>query len=630
MSYSKRKPIDIYSDVSGKISDYDILKNVPTIDGVPVHGDITESGKYTDETPTAGSKRLITSGAIRAAMERGDLQGPEGLSAYELALKHGFEGSEEEWLESLNSAVLSVNGKTGDVELSAADVHALPDTTFIPEVPENISAFNNDADYVTGAELSGKSDIGHAHDDIYYTEAEVDSLLDSKSDTSHNHDDEYYTENEVDNLLSGKSNTGHTHEDYAKKEELPTVPENVSAFNNDAGYLTEHQSLENYPTKSEVEADFITARAEVVEALGKKQDVLDKYVESVNGYGGVVSLSASDVKALPDTTVIPTVPNNVSEFVNDAGYLTEHQSLEEYEKKTETDEKIATHNVGESSHQDMRLLIANLVNRLNAIADSDDTTLDQLSEIVAYIKSNKSLIEAITTEKISYTDIVNNLETNVANKPLSASMGVALKAAIDAIVIPTKVSQFENDSGYAKTADVDVKLGNKQDKLSEYVSTVNGKSGKVNLTYSDVGALPADTDIPTVPKVVSAFENDKSYVTSTELNSGLSGKQDKLSSYVSSVNGKSGTVNLTASDVEALPVTTEIPTVPTKVSIFENDAGYLTEHQDLSSYATKSEIPTALPANGGNADTVDSLHFVVSDTVPTVDNRSVITFVVEE
>lgn len=341
--------------------------------------------------------------------------------------------------------------------------------------------------------------------------------------------------------------------------EIPEIPENVSAFNNDAGYLTEHQSLENYPTKSEVETDFIVAKAEFVEALGKKQDALEKYVESVNGYSGKVVLSASDVKALPDTTAIPTVPNNVSEFVNDAGYLTEHQSLEEYAKKTETDEKIATHNVSDSSHQDIRLLITNLVNRLNAIADSDDTTLDQLSEIVAYIKSNKNLIDAITTEKISYADIVNNLTTNVTNKPLSASMGVALKAAIDAIIIPTKVSQLENDSGFAKASDVDVKLGNKQDKLSEYVSTVNSKSGAVVLTYADVGALPSDTVIPTIPKNVSAFENDKSYVTSTELTTKLSGKQDKLTSYVGSVNGKTGNVTLNAADVGALPSTTVIP-----------------------------------------------------------------------
>lgn len=45
---------------------------------------------------------------------------------------------------------------------------------------------------------------------------------------------------------------------------------------------------------------------------------------------------------------------------------------------------------------------------------------------------------------------------------------------------------------------------------------------------------------------------------------------------VSSVNGKTGAVVLNASDVGALPKTTEIPTVPTNVSAFENDAGYLT------------------------------------------------------
>lgn len=32
--------------------------------------------------------------------------------------------------------------------------------------------------------------------------------------------------------------------------------------------------------------------------------------------------------------------------------------------------------------------------------------------------------------------------------------------------------------------------------------------------------------------------------------------------------------------------------LPTKVSSFENDAGYLTEHQSLDNYALKSEIPT--------------------------------------
>lgn len=45
-----------------------------------------------------------------------------GYSAYEIAVQHGYEGTEEEWLESLKGSVTKVNGKTGDVVLSASDV----------------------------------------------------------------------------------------------------------------------------------------------------------------------------------------------------------------------------------------------------------------------------------------------------------------------------------------------------------------------------------------------------------------------------------------------------------------------------------------------------------------------------
>ena len=94
---------------------------------------------------------------------------------------------------------------------------------------------------------------------------------------------------------------------------------------------------------------------------------------------------------------------------------------------------VSEHNTEATAHSDMRLLLQGLTDRLNALADSDDTTLDQLSEIVAYIKSNRDLIAAVTTDKVSVADIVDNLTTNVANTPLSAAQGVALKAMIDAI-----------------------------------------------------------------------------------------------------------------------------------------------------------------------------------------------------
>lgn len=50
----------------------------------------------------------------------------------------------------------------------------------------------------------------------------------------------------------------------------------------------------------------------------------------------------------------------------------------------------------------------------------------------------------------------------------------------------------------------------------------------------------------------------------------------------------------TAAEVGALPADTVIPVVPSNVSAFENDAGYLTEHQDLSGKLDASELPTAI------------------------------------
>ena len=95
--------------------------------------------------------------------------------------------------------------------------------------------------------------------------------------------------------------------------------------------------------------------------------------------------------------------------------------------------QIGTHNTATDAHNDIRNLIDGLTTRLNTLANSDDVTLDQMSEIVAYIKSNKSLIENITTNKVNVSDIINNLTTNVENKPLSGAQGVVLKTLIDSL-----------------------------------------------------------------------------------------------------------------------------------------------------------------------------------------------------
>lgn len=107
----------------------------------------------------------------------------------------------------------------------------------------------------------------------------------------------------------------------------------------------------------------------------------------------------------------------------------------------------------------------------------------RLAQYVADAQAAKIAAEAARDEAqaiaggdfVSVSDIVNDLVTNVSNKPLSAAQGVALKALIDAITVPTKTSQLTNDSGYL---------------ISAPVASVNGKTGAVTLSASDVVAAP--------------------------------------------------------------------------------------------------------------------------------------------
>ena len=92
---------------------------------------------------------------------------------------------------------------------------------------------------------------------------------------------------------------------------------------------------------------------------------------------------------------------------------------------------VSAHNTSDTAHNDIRLLITQLTNKVNNFLDSDDTTLDELSELIQAIRDNAGTIEQITAGKVNVTDIVNDLVTNVANKPLSAAQGVALKSMLD-------------------------------------------------------------------------------------------------------------------------------------------------------------------------------------------------------
>ena len=272
----------------------------------------------------------------------------------------------------------------------------------------------------------------------------------------------YYTKTEVDTSLESKAN----------KTEIPTVPTNVSAFTNDAGYLTEHQSLNDYYTKTESDGKYATQVVVNEEIAARISDIREV---------------KATLESKADKSEIPSLNGYATEqWVGQQGYLTEHQPL-----KTINGQTI----VGNGNIE---------------------------------ITSGEETDPIWNAEKVNYytkTEVNSSLESKADKTEIPT--------------VPTNVSAFTNDAGY----------------LTEHqtLKTINGQTivGNGNIEISS----GEETDpIWNAEKV--------NYYTKTEINSSLESKADK----------------------------TEIPTVPTNVSAFTNDAGYLTEHQSLNNYYTKSEI----------------------------------------
>ena len=164
-----------------------------------------------------------------------------------------------------------------------------------------------------------------ANADAYYTKSEIDEKLEDIVSSGC-----CITPEEVDEKISAATDgyateqwvldqnyiTGVDLSNYALKSEIPTVPTNVSAFNNDAGYLTQHQSLSGYATEQYVQ-NYTYDKATIDEKVaGGGSFDPTQYYTTANTY------NKTEVDNL-----IPTIPTSNTAFTNDAGYLTEHQPI---------------------------------------------------------------------------------------------------------------------------------------------------------------------------------------------------------------------------------------------------------------------------------------------------------------
>ncbi len=299
------------------------------------------------------------------------------------------------------------------------------------------------------------------------------------------------------NSFSGSYN------DLTDQPDIPQIPENVSAFNNDAGYIT-MDSIPEIPTVPTI-------------------------VSAFTNDAGYITMDS-----IPE---IPTVPTNVSAFVNDAGYVTE---------STLTTENYITQN---------DLITNNYVTEAdiptNVSAFTNDAGYITLAQVPSQVNADWNATSGVA---------------QIMNKPTIPN-------------IPTTVSSFQNDMNYVTQSVMNVTLAN----------------------YAPLSA------IPTIPTNVSYFYNDANYITAAQVPAQVNADW----------NATSGTAQILNKPT--------IPTVPTNVSSFQNDAGYLT----AATVQQAANIPTQVSAFENDAHyisdvqlqnilngiyhTIDSLQEVIED-----------------
>ena len=386
----------------------------------------------------------------------------------------------------------SVNGKTGVVVLSAADVGALPNTTVIPD---KTSQLDNDSGYITNSALTG-----------YAKKTEIPTKTSELTN-----DSGYITNTAL--------------EPYAKTVDIPTK---TSQLNNDSGYITANDA----PVKS---VDGATGDVVTNAVKTTTQTLTDAQKQQARtNIGAGTSSFDGNYNSLTNK---PTIPTKTSQLTNDSGFIT-NAALTGYAKTTDIPTK--TSQLDNDSHYITASEAP--VQSVNTKTGAVVLTQDDVGDGTTYVRTHNDFTNVLKTQINTNKDNIAMLDGDVEG--LQTDVGT----------LKTNVSSLQT----ALTSKQDVIVGAAstitENNLVADRALISNSSGKVavsNVTSTELGYLDGVT---------------------SNVQTQLNKKLEKAP--VTSVNSKTGAVQLNASDVGALPDTTVIPS---KTSQLDNDSGFITD-----------------------------------------------------
>ena len=420
----------------------------------------------------------------------------------------------------------------------------------------------------TKEELNSKANTSDV-----YTKTEVDSKIDEaitggEVDLSNYYTkSETYSKTEVDSKIPDISGLA-TKEDLAAKADASSLSN--LATKEELATKADSSALSNYATKTDLDGklDASTYNSDKAGFASKTEiaDMLTK-TEATSTYQTKGNYATKD--EIPDISNLATkaeLPTTTSDLTNDSGYIT--SIPDEYITETELEGKGYAVNSTVASTYATKTELNNKLDSSVYTTDKptfalktelpDTYTKNEIDSKIASVYKYKGSVanyEALPSDN-TIGDVYNLLDTGYNYAYAGEGQG-------------EKGDGWDSLSGvvdlteYIKTEDAD----------SKYVAKETGKS------------LIADTEITRLASVTNY--ND------TEIKSDISAIQSDLNNKVTNSTLTSNYYNKTDADSRFI-TDTEL-----------NSKGYIT-NSALAGYALKTEIPSSLPANGGNADTVNN------------------------
>ena len=463
-------------------------------------------------------------------------------------------------------------------------------------IPVKTSQLTNDSGYITANEipemdLDGYSKTGHTHDDLYYTETEINTKLSGKQDTI----------SDLGTIRSGAA-LGATAlqsipEEYATKtyvgEEVSklvgSAPETLNTLEELA------QALDNNADIVSVLNDAIANKANVDDLSAYTTNALHEELKAEveeNEYVAAQALTKLDNEKANKSDV----PTSLSQLTNDSGFITASEvpsqdlsgyaTIEALSNKQDTlvsGTSIKTIN-GESllgsgditissgiSDEDLQEIeskiptkVSQLTNDSGFITASEVPSQDLSGYVTTEALEAKGYLTSVPSEYVTEdmlsgytsTEKFDELYNGVIDNELVISKALIQLDADKANVsdIPTNISELNNDKGYITIADIP------QQDLTDYA---------------------LKTEIPTK---VSSLENDSNFITQETIDA----LQNSIDSLVDEVEENEYVAAQALTKLENEKANKS--DVPISLSQLTNDSGFITASevpsQDLSGYAT--------------------------------------------